>query len=95
MERKSVPFNKSGIAKLPNDKPVTYAIENKSGKEIYIGKTKRGRVHDRLMEHLSNGKDPIPGATVKIQQYSSVKEASKKETVLIERVKPKYNKKGK
>ena len=89
MGTKRVKYNRKGIQELPNDKPVLYRIETKSGKPNYIGTAKKGRVRERIEEHLGN----IPGATVRIEQFSSIKEARKKETRVIERNQPKYNKK--
>jgi len=61
-------YNNSGIKNLPNDKPVLYRIKTESGKLNYVGVAQRGRVQDRLSEHLGE----IPGATVEIEQFSSI-----------------------
>ena len=45
MGTKKVKYNKDGIKKLPNDKPVLYRIETESGILNYAGVAKRGRVH--------------------------------------------------
>ncbi len=90
MGRKTVNFNPTGISKLPNDKPVVYQIKTAGGKTNYAGIAKRGRVQDRLQEHLAAGK--IPGAKVQIQQKSSIREAAKAEQGVIARSDPKYNK---
>jgi len=37
MARKTVDFNKSGIGKLPNDKPILYKIQSDGGKTNYAG----------------------------------------------------------
>ena len=66
MASKKVSFNKQGIQKLPDDKPVLYRIETAGGKNNYTGVAKRGRVQERLVEHLPGGKDPIPGARYNI-----------------------------
>ncbi|MBN1351932.1 hypothetical protein JXJ21_21190 [candidate division KSB1 bacterium] len=89
MARK-VKFNKSSIEQLPNDKPVLYRIETESGSLNYVGVAQKGRVRDRLKEHLGE----IPGATVSVEQFSSISDARKKETNVIKRNKPKYNKQG-
>lgn len=95
-KRKSGKFSKEGIENLAKDKPVVYKIENKKGENIYTGIAKRGRVEERLKEHLSNGPDPIPGgATVKITQKTSIDEARKSEARIIKQLKPTLNKKGK
>jgi hypothetical protein len=90
MPKKTVSFNKSGIAKLPNDKPVVYKIETAGGKTNYAGVAQRGRVQDRLGEHLAKGK--IPGAKVRVEQMSSIDEARAREQRIISRMLPKFNK---
>ena len=91
MGTKKVKFTKSGIEKLPNDKPVLYRIETESGILNYAGTAQRGRVRKRLAEEL----DEIPGTSVRIEQFSSIKEALKKEASVIKKNQPKYNEKGK
>jgi predicted GIY-YIG superfamily endonuclease len=94
--KKSGSFNKKGIEGLVKDKPVVYQIENSKGNNIYTGVAKRGRVEERLKEHLPGGKDPIRGgAKVKIQQKPSIDEALKSEARIIKRQQPPQNKKGK
>lgn len=95
MATKTVNFNKSGIAKLPNDKPVTYDILTEGGKRNYTGIAQRGRAQERIAEHLPGAKDAIPGAKVRIQQMSSIDGARAKESRVIARSKPKYNDQGK
>lgn len=91
MPKKGVGYNKGGISQLPNDKPVLYRIETKSGNPNYVGVAQKGRVQERISEHLGK----IPGATVRIEQFSSINEAEKKEANVIKRNQPKYNKQGK
>jgi len=91
MARKTVKFNLKGIAKLPNDKPGVYKILTPGGNNNYTGKAKRGRVRERVAEHLGK----IPGAKVLFEQTSTVREAEKKEMVVIKRSQPKYNEQGK
>ena len=93
--KKTVKFNEDGIAKLPNDKPVVYKILTQTGNNNYTGSAKRGRVQERLKEHLPGGKDYIPGTKVQIEQTGSVSEAQQKEARVIRRTKPKHNKRGK
>jgi hypothetical protein len=95
MARKTVSFNKKSIEKLPDNKPVNYKILTESGKNNYTGVAQRGRVQDRLKEHLSGGKDYIPGAKVQIEQIDSIANARAKESRIISRTKPPYNKQGK
>ncbi|MCK5392803.1 MAG: hypothetical protein KAI91_00575 [Candidatus Omnitrophica bacterium] len=93
MARKTVPFNQSGASKLPNNKPVVYKIQTDSGKTNYVGVAKKGRVQERIKEHLGDGK--ISGSKVQIKQMPSIKEAEKAEVRIIARSDPKYNEKGK
>ena len=51
MASKKVSFNKQGIQKLPDDKPVLYRIKTEGGKNNYTGVAKKGRVRARLTEH--------------------------------------------
>lgn len=95
MARKTVDFNKSGIAKLPNDKPALYRIQTEDGKTNYAGVAKRGRVQERITEHLPGGKDYVPGAKVQIEQKKSIDQAQYTESRVIARSKPKYNDQGK
>lgn len=88
---KTTNFNKTGINKLPNDKPVLYRIQTPSGRTNYAGVAKKGRVQERIEEHL----DDVPGAKVKIEQFPSIREAEKKEENVIKRTQPRYNKQGK
>lgn len=92
---KTVKFTPAEIAKLPKDKPVVYKILDPQGTNIYTGKAKRGRIEERLNEHLPGGPHPIPGgAKVKIEQKPTVQAAEKSEKIIIARSKPKYNKQG-
>lgn len=91
MGTKKVNFNNKGIGQVPNDKPVVYKIESAGGKNNYTGIAKRGRVQERLQEHLGE----IPGAKVKIEQTNSIQEARDKEARIIQRAQPKYNDQGK
>ena len=95
MAEKSSSFTRRGIAKLPNDKPVIYKIESASGKNNYTGIAKRGRVQERLLEHLPGSKDAVPGTRVRIEQMSTIQAAERKEKAIIQRSQPKYNEKHK
>ena len=95
-KKKSGSFDKDGIEGLAKDKPVLYDIEDKNGKTLYTGVAKRGRVEDRLKEHLPGGPDPIRGgAKVKIKQKPSIADAEKAEARAIKQKQPPQNKKGK
>lgn len=91
MAKKTVNYKKDQINKLPNDKPVVYKIMTAGGNNNYTGIAKRGRVQDRINEHMNE----IPGAKVQIEQMSSISDARKKEANIIKRSQPKYNKQGK
>ena len=95
MAKKSVPFNSQGIENLPNNKPVVYKILTQGGKNNYTGVAQRGRVQERLKEHLPGGKDCVPGTKVRIEQMGSIKEAEAKESRIISRSRPPHNQKGK
>lgn len=88
-------FNQKGITKIPDDKSAVYKILTDGGKTNYTGTAKRGRVQERLQEHLPGGKDFVPGAKVQIEQMGSTKDAQAKENRIISRTKPPYNKSGK
>ncbi|MCH7480357.1 MAG: GIY-YIG nuclease family protein [Chloroflexi bacterium] len=95
-KRKNTNMNPDDIQELANDKPVVYKILNNAGKNIYTGSAKRGRVEDRIKEHLLGGKDPIRGGRrVLIDQKNSIQEAEDSESRIIKRSKPKFNKLGK
>lgn len=95
MAKKTVDFNKTGIGKLPNNKPVVYKILTESGGNNYTGIAQRGRVGERLEEHLVGSKDYVPGSKVQIEQMKSIEGAREKESRIISRSDPKYNKQGK
>lgn len=93
MAKKTVDFNQKGISKLPDNKPVVYRIQTIGGKTNYVGVAKKGRVQDRIGEHLEDGK--IPGTKVQIEQMPSIDTAKEKEANIISRSEPKYNEQGK
>ena len=88
-------FNKTGISKLPANKPVLYQLDTAGGKPNYIGVAKKGRVPQRLTEHLPSGPEPIPAKMVKIRQFSSIGDAKAAEKRAIKTKQPKYNIQGK
>lgn len=86
-------FNKTNIGKVSKNKPVIYKIKNRSGTNIYTGIAKRGRVPERLEEHLKGGKDPLPGGTqFQIKPLNSIDQARREEKKIIKQEKPKLNK---
>jgi len=95
MSWKTVGFNKIGISRLPNDKPMVYKIQTNGGRNNYTGTAQRGRVRERTAEHLAGARDAVPGAKVQVEQMPSIKEARTRESGVISRSMPKYNKRGK
>ena len=95
MARRTVRLTREGVAKLPENKPVVYNIITASGKANFIGIAKRGRVQERLSEHLPGGPDAIPGAKVVIEQVDDLIIAKQKQMNSIKRTMPTYNKQGK
>ena len=93
MAKKTVKFNKNGSSGLPNSKPVVYKIQTAGGQTNYVGTAKKGRVQERIKEHIEKGK--ITGSKVQIEQMQSINEAKQKEKNIIARSKPKYNVQGK
>jgi hypothetical protein len=94
MAKKTVKFTQDAIEKLPKNLPVVYTISSET-EVLYVGTAKRGRVRERLNEHLSTGPDPIQGGSkVQIEQMQSIGDAEKKATRLIAERKPPQNKQG-
>ncbi len=91
MPKKTTKYSQEGIEKLPNDKPALYRVKTQAGNTNYAGVAKKGRVRERINEHIGE----IPGAKVQIEQFSSIKDAQKKEARVIKQSKPKYNEQGK
>ena len=91
MAQKKVSYTKTDVGNLPNDKPVVYHIQSEGGKDNYVGSAQRGRVRERISEHIGR----IPGAKVQVQQFNSIQDARAHEQRVINRSKPKFNKKGK
>lgn len=95
MARKTVKFTPSGIDALPNNKPAVYRIQTEAGRDNYVGVAQRGRLQDRLREHLPGAKDPVAGTKVQVSYTTSIDVARKTEARAIPRTKPRYNKQGK
>ena len=95
MTRRKIPFTRDAIESLPNNKPVNYSIETGGGRPNYHGVAQRGRVQERLAEHLPGGKDHVPGARVRVEQAPSIEQARAIERARIVEDKPRYNKLGK
>ncbi len=89
-------FNKTNIRNIPEEKPILYRLQNNPGDELYAGVAKKGRVQERLGEHLALKKEKIPGAAkIKFAQFSSIEKAKRAEKQLIEKLEPKFNEQNK
>lgn len=91
MAKKTTKYDKTNVQKLPDDKPAVYRIQTEGGKDNYVGIAKRGRVTERITEHIGD----VPGVKVKIEQHSTIQDAQKSEARIIKQQQPKYNKDGK
>jgi hypothetical protein len=84
------------IESLAKDKPIVYKINDEKGKNLYTGVAKRGRVEERLKEHLPGGSDPVRGGKkVTIIPKNSIDDALKSEARIVKQLQPPQNKKGK
>ncbi len=82
-------FTKKTVDQLPNDKPTMYVLE-RGGKPVYAGVAQRGRLQERLNEHLNQ--NTAPGATgVRVRPTSSIDDARKAEEQFIRRERPRFN----
>jgi predicted GIY-YIG superfamily endonuclease len=79
-------FNQTAIGAADNDNPVVYTLK-KGGNPVYVGIAQRGRVQERLTEHLGE----IPATEFSTRSYDSISEAREAEERKIKREKPKYN----
>lgn len=86
--KRTCTYDKSGISTLADNKPVVYRIQDRRGKDNFVGVAKRERV-DEIAEHLGC----VPGVMIRITQYDSLADAKAAEQRIINRVKPKYNQK--
>ena len=93
--KKTVPLTKAGVKKLPSEKPGIYKIKDGKDKALYVGET--GRLKERIKEHLTQGTvDSVKGSKkVEINLTSSKADAQSKEKILIKKLQPPKNKKGK
>jgi hypothetical protein len=94
MRKRTVKNTKTSIRRLPKDKPVVYKIKTDGGTVNYVGVAKKGRVHERIAEHLPGGRDRVPGAKVQIEQVGSIAQAKRIEAAAIKAIQPKYNKRS-
>jgi predicted GIY-YIG superfamily endonuclease len=86
-------FTKKRIESVTNDKPIVYKLLNSKDINIYTGIAKRGRVEERLKEHLPNGPDHIKGAkSFQIKKMDHIENARNEEKKIIKTETPKFNK---
>ncbi len=85
-------FNKTNVERMPDDKSIVYKMKNASGENLYTGIAGRHRGQERLLEHLNNPKEKIPGGT-KFQtlQVANKDIAKKIEKQIIKKEDPEYN----
>jgi len=87
MATRTVRYNRTNIADLPNDLAVLYRIVTASNGLNYIGVAARRKVNDTILAHVGK----IPGVKVKIEQFATVAEARKKQKNVLKRSDSKYN----
>lgn len=80
---------------LPSEKPGTYKITDAKNNALYVGET--GRLRERIKEHIKQGTvDSSKGSKrVEVERTKSRSEAQTKEKILIKKLQPPKNKKGK
>ena len=82
------PMSKKNIDNVPGDKPGVYRIKNNSGKVLYVGSAKGGRLDDRIAEH----KGKIKGGTqFQYQTVPNKESAARLERKEIGKLKPPSN----
>lgn len=88
--------NKTNLGKVSEDKPGVYGIFGGAGNLEYLGRAKRGRAPERIVESTENVKD----AGGKGKQFGfiptpTVEDAKNLETRLIRKRDPRFNKEQK
>lgn len=82
-------INKTNVEKVPGNKPGVYRIKNPVGDVLYVGKSKGGRLDDRIAEH----KGGFPGGTNFQFKTTKTKESAERlEKQEIKKFNPPYNK---
>ena len=88
-QKKTAAMDAEQIGELAANMPVVYKILNEQDENIYTGSAKRGRVSERIAEHLPGGPDSIPGGVkVKIEQKPTIAQAQESEARVIKQAKP-------
>ena len=90
---KTKPLSKRNLKDVPAQSGV-YNLRNRKGDIIYTGSAGAGRLKTRLQEQLRN-RDVPSAKSFQIRPLSSTAEARRVEKALIERNKPRENKRRK
>lgn len=89
--RQTVKYSKTGVSKLPVDKPVVYKILTEAKRLNYVGSAKKGNVQAAISRHMVDGKLYVPGRKVQIVRMNKIRTAQKKAEELILEKSPPYN----
>lgn len=84
---KEVLYTRNGIRQLPEDKPVLYQILTPTRNLLLVGIATQCHVQDSIIHHLGE----VPGAFVKIKQFDSIEDATRKRDGIVRQSRPKYN----
>ena len=89
-------INKTTVKKVPKDKPIVYGIFTNSGKLQKVGRAKRGRAPQRILESANEIKEAKRQAKkFGFISTKTVEKAKKLETKLIKSRRPTFNKEKK
>lgn len=89
-------ITKVTLKQLPKDKPGVYGIFTRSGRLQKVGRAKRGRLPERILESAREIREQKRQAVnFGVILTNSVEEAKKLETFLIRKRKPPFNKEQK
>ncbi len=89
-------ITKATLQRLPKDKPGVYGIFTRSGRLQKVGRAKRGRLPERILESVREIRERRREAVrFGVILTNSVEEAKRLETFLIRRRKPPFNKEQK
>ena len=89
---KTKPLSQKNLKDVPAQSGV-YNLRNREGDIIYTGSAGAGRLRARLQEHLSN-RDMRGAKSFQIRPLSSAAESRRVQNALIERNKPREDKRG-
>jgi len=89
-------ITKVNLQKVPKNKPIVYGIFTESGKLQKVGRAKRTRASQRILESANEiRKAKRQASKFAIIPTKTVEEAKNLETILIRRRKPPFNKEKK